>query len=202
MNWNSSPTRSISSDSEGTKAFPACMITGARRTIPSCSSTWVKIPRPAAACSRTGRLRTSVGIVDEKGPRVRCALCGDRRHSRTPRRAGPAEALSETDSPSTTRDLRIASAKIASLLGRPRSLSRVASSRSCSVDASRLGDMRSGSGNTASKPMAAAPSAVRRVTRSATTVRGHGHCPISLRLASSMSTMTTGRAVCSRGRRT
>ena len=32
-----------------------------------------------------------------------------------------------------------------------------------------------------------------RVTRSATVVRGHGHWPIALRLASSISTMTTGR---------
>ena len=40
------------------------------------------------------------------------------------------------------------------------------------------------------------PILVSLLTRSATTVRGHGHCPIALRLASSMSTMTTGRSVC------
>ena len=46
------------------------------------------------------------------------------------------------------------------------------------------------------------PPRVMRVTRSATSVRGHGHCPISFRLASSISTMTTGRTVCWRGRST
>jgi hypothetical protein len=64
-----------------------------------------------------------------------------------------------------------------------------------------LGDIRSGSAKMTSNAIAATPSWVSCVTRSATIVRGHGHWPISFRLASSMSTMTTGRDVDSRGRK-
>ena len=63
------------------------------------------------------------------------------------------------------------------------------------ASAASAGDSRSGSANMTSKPMAAAPSWVRRVIRSATRVRGHGHWPSLRRLASSISTMTTGRCV-------
>ena len=48
------------------------------------------------------------------------------------------------------------------------------------------------SGNRTSKAMATAPRPFSRSIRSATSVRGHGHCPSARRLSSSISTMTTG----------
>ena len=58
----------------------------------------------------------------------------------------------------------------------------------------RLIDERSGSANTTSKAMTAAPFSVSLSTRRATMVRGHGHWPYSASAASSMSTMRTGVA--------
>jgi hypothetical protein len=98
--------------------------------------------------------------------------------------------------------LLIASAKIVSLLGNAASFSRVSSSRPTKLLAATAGDIRSGSAKTTSKPTATAPAARRRMIRSAITVRGHGHCPISRKLGSSMSTMTTARIVGARGRMT
>jgi len=74
--------------------------------------------------------------------------------------------------------------------------------QSAQLTAAIAGDMRSGSGKMMSKPIATAPNCVIWVTRSATVVRGHGHCPIAFRLASSISTITTGRISCGRGRST
>ena len=71
----------------------------------------------------------------------------------------------------------MASAKIWSLLGSARSLSRVASSRLRKVSAATSGLSRSGSENTASKAITTAPSLVRLVMMSAIRVRGHGHWP-------------------------
>ena len=56
--------------------------------------------------------------------------------------------------------------------------------------------------NLGDQASAAAPAAASLVVSSAMRLRGHGHWPISLRLASSISTMTTGLIVCWRGRRT
>ncbi len=68
----------------------------------------------------------------------------------------------------------------------------MASSIPLKVSARRLGEVRSGSGKMASKPMVTAPSSVSRVTMRASTVRGQGHWPTSARLASSTSTISTG----------
>ena len=67
------------------------------------------------------------------------------------------------------------------------------------TSAASAGDSRSGSANTTSKAMAAAPSLVSAVIRSAMRVRGHGNWPSLRRLSSSISTMTTGRCVATRG---
>ena len=67
----------------------------------------------------------------------------------------------------------------------------MSSSRLRKLVAAMLGDIRSGSAKMASKPIATTPSSASRVTGSATIVRGHSHWPISLMLASSMSTTTT-----------
>ena len=98
-----------------------------------------------------------------------------------------------------TRERPIASASTASFDGSALSFAFVSSSRPRKPSAASAGELRSGSENTTSKPIATAPICVTRVTRSATTVRGHGHWPRLLRLSSSMSTMTTGRAVAARG---
>jgi hypothetical protein len=52
-----------------------------------------------------------------------------------------------------------------------------------------------------SSAMAAAPASSSLPTRSASRLRGQGHWPISLRLASSMSTITVWRSPAARGRR-
>ena len=177
------------------------MTTGTRRTIPSRSGLMENSPRPAAACSTGSTLRSKPGKVSRNGrgsgPRMAKPVCSAISAS-VRGLAVAAPACPTTTIPACL----IASASTASLLGRAASLSRVASSRPRKLAAATAGDRRSGSANTMSKPMATAPSARNRVTRSATTVRGHGHCPISFRLASSISAMTTGRAVCTRGRST
>ena len=58
----------------------------------------------------------------------------------------------------------------------------------------RLSDERSGSANTTSKAITAAPCSVSLSTRRARMVRGHGHWPYSASASSSMSTMRTGTA--------
>ena len=108
--------------------------------------------------------------------------------------------LGSPDSPSTTRERLIASAKIWSLLGSSRSLAaRGIVEVAHRVGGDQSGLSRSGSENTTSKPIATAPSLVRFVIRSAIRVRGHGHWPSLARLFSSMSTMVTGLAVLWRG---
>ena len=66
-------------------------------------------------------------------------------------------AKGRPDSPTTTRDLRKASASTASLLGNVRSFARVASSMSRNVSAAMPGDMRSGSAKTTSNATTSAP---------------------------------------------
>jgi len=56
----------------------------------------------------------------------------------------------------------------------------------------RDGEVRSGSENTISKAIAAAPASVSSVVSRATSVRGHGHCPSRRSVSSSMSTTLTG----------
>ena len=91
----------------------------------------------------------------------------------------PIEFVYATEgTPLITGPAAIASAKIWSLLGRPGSPV----------------ENRSGSANTTSSAITAAPASVRRVTSSATRVRGHGHWPYSARAASSMSMMRTGKS--------
>jgi hypothetical protein len=97
--------------------------------------------------------------------------------------------------PSTTGAVLIASANTWSFDGsfsiscrRPARASAFGQKRSVLA-----GDMRSGSGNTMSKPIAAAPFWPSLVTRSASTVRGHGHCPTRFSDSSSISTTRTGR---------
>jgi hypothetical protein len=109
------------------------------------------------------------------------------------------EARRKPDCPAMTRERAIACASTWSLLGSWRSLLRVSSSSPRKASAATSGETRSGSAKTMSKAMATAPSWVSRVTRSATTVRGQGHCPMLLRLASSISMMTTGRTGDCRG---
>ena len=104
--------------------------------------------------------------------------------------------------PTTTRDFLIASARTTSLLGRLSNFARVSASMPRKLCSAIAGDMRSGSAKMTSNPIVTAPSAVMRVIKSAIVVRGHGHCPMVLRLPSSISTITTGRDVCSRGRNT
>ena len=60
-------TRSISKVSEGMVWPCASMIIGTRRTMPSRSGRMVKSPRPAAACSNTGTLRSKPGKSNMKG---------------------------------------------------------------------------------------------------------------------------------------
>jgi hypothetical protein len=103
------------------------------------------------------------------------------------------------DCPRITRPCRITLAKTSSLLGRARSFSRVCASSPAKDSAAIRGDIRSGSGNSTSKPIAIAPSPCALATSSAMIVRGHGHCPIAAMLASSMSMMTTGFWVGTRG---
>ena len=59
-------TRSISNVSEGMVWPCACMIIGTRRTMPSRSGLIVNRPRPAAACSSTGTLRSRPGKSNMK----------------------------------------------------------------------------------------------------------------------------------------
>src|SRR5262245_44531638 len=115
--------------------------------------------------------------------------------------SGRRTGVAEPPWPTTTRERWIASAKTSSLLGRLFSLLRVSSSRLRKLVTAMLGDIRSGSAKMTSNAIAAAPSWVSCVTRSATIVRGHGHWPMSFRLLSSISTIVTGRATVCRGRR-
>ena len=175
----------------------ASMIIGTRRTMPSRSGLIVNRPRPAAACSSTLDVAQQAREFEHEALR----LLAQHRESRSPEascRARPALPR-PPNSPSTTRDCRIASAKIWSLLGSARSLARVSSSRLRNVSAASAGLSRSGSENTASKAITTAPSLVSSVTRSAIRVRGHGHWPSFSRLLSSISTMVTGLLVFSRG---
>ena len=182
-------TRSISKLSEGMVWPCASMIIGTRRTMPSRSGLIVNRPRPAAACSSTGTLRNRPGKSNMKrcgsSPSIASPVTGSVLSSAAISSGSP-------DSPSTTRDVRMASAKTSSLLGSARSLARVSSSRLRKVSAATAGLRRSGSENTASNAITTAPSRVSSVTRSAIRVRGHGHCPSFSRLLSSMSTMVTG----------
>ena len=174
----------------------ACMIIGTRRTMPSRSGLIVNRPRPAAACSSTGTLRNRPGKSNMKrcgsSPSIASPVTGSVLSSGAISSGSP-------DSPSTTREALMASAKTWSLLGSARSLARVSSSRLRKVSAAKAGLRRSGSENTASNAITTAPSRVSSVTRSAIRVRGHGHCPSFSRLLSSMSTMVTGLAVFLRG---
>ena len=190
-------TRSISNVSEGMVWPCACMIIGTRRTMPSRSGLIVNRPRPAAACSSTGTLRSRPGKSNMKrcGSSPSIASPGDRQ-----RLVERGDFLRQ---PGIRRARRgtswMASAKIWSLLGSARSLARVSSSRLRKVSAAKAGLRRSGSENTASNAITTAPSRVSSVTRSAIRVRGHGHCPSFSRLLSSISTMVTGLAVFLRG---
>ena len=189
-------TRSISKVSEGMVWPCACMIIGTRRTMPSRSGLMVNRPRPAAACSSTGTLRNRPGKSNMKrcgsSPSIAIPVTGSVLSSGAISSGSP-------DSPSTTREALMASARIWSLLGSARSLARVSSSRLRKVSAAKAGLRRSGSENTASNAITTAPSRVNSVTRSAIRVRGHGHCPSFSRLFSSISTMVTGLAVFLRG---
>ncbi len=132
----------------------ACITIGTRRTMPSRSARMVNRPRPLPACSRTGTLRSRPGKFSRKGraspPMVAMPIGG-----LAP--SGCATAKGRPDSPSTTRELRSASAKTASLLGKARSFVRVASSRSRKASAATPGDIRSGSANTMSNAITSAP---------------------------------------------
>ncbi len=167
----------------------ASMIIGTRRTMPSRSGLMVSSARPAAAFSSTGVLRNSPGnwIMNRCGssPSIASPVTG----SDVSRSALGSE---RPDSPSTTRECRMASAKTWSLLGSARNLALVSSSRLRKLSAATPGLSRSGSAKMTSKAIAAAPSLVRSETMSASSVRDHGHWPIFARLASSMSTMVTG----------
>ena len=191
-------TRSISNVSDGMVTPCATIIIGTRLTMPSRSGLIVNRPRPAAASSSTGTLRNNPGNSN-----MNC--CGS-----SPSIASPvtgsfslrsARTLGAPDSPSTTREFLMASARMLSLLGSCRSLARISSSRLLNVSAAISGLRRSGSENTESNAITTAPSRVRLMTMSASRVRGHGHCPSrgSARLFSSISTMVTGRAVFFRG---
>ena len=78
-------------------------------------------------------------------------------------------AADSPDSPNTTRERRMASAKSWSLLGRARSLALVSSSRLRNVSAATSGLSRSDSAKMTSKAITTAPSLVRLVMRSAIT---------------------------------
>ncbi len=101
-------TRSISNVSEGMVWPWASMIIGTRRTMPSRSGRMVKSPRPAAACSNTGTLRSKPGKSNMKGcgssPSIASPVTGSDLSRATSSSGRP-------DSPSTTREARIASAK-------------------------------------------------------------------------------------------
>ena len=189
-------TRSISKVSDGMVWPWACMIIGTRRTMPSRSGWMVKSPRPAAACSSTGVLRSKPAKSNMKrcgsSPSIASPVTGSVLSSAVSSSVRP-------DSPSTTREARMASARTWSLLGSARNRSRVASSRLRNVSATASGLSRSGSANTTSNAITTAPSRVSSLTRSAIRVRGHGHWPSFSRLLSSISTMVTGLAVLSRG---
>ena len=141
---------------------------------------------------RPGNSRSGGSTSKPRTPTTANPVCG--RSS-----AGAADACANAVWPSTTRELPIASASTASFDGRALSFARVSSSRPWKVSAASAGELRSASANTTSKPIATAPICVTRVTISATMVRGHGHWPSALRLSSSMSMMTTGRWVATRG---
>ncbi len=189
-------TRSISKVSDGIVWPWASMIIGTRRTMPSRSGLIVNRPRPAAACSSTPTLRSRPG----KSNMNRCGSSPSIASPVTGRVLSSAVSSSGSpDSPSTTRDAPMASAKTLSLLGSARNLARVSSSRLRKVSAATSGLRRSGSENTTSKAITTAPSLVSSTTRSAICVRGHGHCPNFSMLLSSISTMVTGRAVLWRG---
>ncbi len=183
-------TRSISNVSDGMVWPCACMIIGTRRTMPSRSGLIVNRPRPAAACSSTGTLRSRPGKFEHEALRLLAQHREPGHRQRLVERARSPPAA--PDSPSTTREFLMASAKTWSLLGSARSLARVSSSRLRKVSAATAGLSRSGSENTASNAITTAPSRVSSVTRSAIRVRGHGHCPSFSRLLSSISTMVTG----------
>ena len=108
-------TRSISNVSDGMTLPCACITMGTRRTMPSRSVRMLNRPRPAAAFSRIGMLRSSPGNVT--------GTASDRRRA-PPRRpqaggaSGSGWTVGRPVSPSTTRDCRIASAMTWSLLGR------------------------------------------------------------------------------------
>ncbi len=148
-------TRSISNVSDGMVWPCACMIIGTRRTMPSRSGLIVNRPRPAAACSSTGTLRNRPGKSNMKrcgsSPSIASPVTGSVLSS-------AAISSGRPDSPSTTREALMASAKTWSLLGSARSLARVSSSRLRKVSAAKAGLRRSGSENTASNAITTAPS--------------------------------------------
>ena len=63
-------TRNISKVSDGMVWPCACMIIGTRRTMPSRSGLIVNRPRPAAACSSTGMLRSRPGKFEHEALRL------------------------------------------------------------------------------------------------------------------------------------
>ena len=82
-------TRSISKLSDGMVAPCATISIGTRRTMPSRSFLIVNRPRPAAACSSTGTLRSRPGKSNRNG-------CGS-----SPRIASPVTGSDLSNSPST-----------------------------------------------------------------------------------------------------
>ena len=164
--------------------------------MPSRSGSIVSRPRPLAAFSRIGVLRSRPGNLTMNrcgsSPSIANPVAGSDLSN------SPITAVSP-DSPSTTRECRIASAKTSSLLGNARNFSRVTSSRLRKLSAATSGLSRSGSEKMTSNAITTAPSFVRLATISAIRVRGHGHWPNFFRLLSSISTMLTGLTVFTRG---
>ncbi len=165
---------------------------GTRRITPASESVESR-PWPGAARSSSSRLfitpaywrRLSCGSP----PRTRN---GAARSTRPVASGMPAM-------PSTTGAPESALANTASLLGSAAMRADSSASASCRCSTMRAGDMRSGSGISTSMPIAAGPALLIASIRFASTVRGQGHWPSSVRLFSSIATTTAGIDLILRG---
>jgi hypothetical protein len=186
-------TRATSIAKLGKTRSRTAIAAGLRRRTPSSSATSVTIPRPLAAASSSATLA------------IRLADCG--RYSPA---SSPASATIDTGVsaeplpmaavagraaiPRTIGTRRKLAARSVSFEGKDIRSERVASLIDGNARMISCGERRSGSGSSTSNPMTAGCMAAMSFVKRATVLRGHGHCPTAVRLAWSMSTMTTCRS--------
>ena len=181
-------TRSASSASEGATWPPLSATSGMRRTTSSWPATMLKPPSPDAPASSSARLSTLPANCGTSPCRSPPTMANDAL-GLTVRAVGRAMSAK----PKVTPPFAIASAKMRSLSGNATpSVFRRSRALNGSFSIAAAGEAPSGSAKTMSKAIDAAPRSRRRSTSAASVVLGHGHCPYSARLASSISTTVTG----------